>query len=87
MMGRANKMSEFLDFEMIAQLPKTKIFGVFSRGNHSSLGKIKWYGPWRHYCFFPAIPEPGTEIIHSDRCLMAISQFITKLNEEHKNGK
>ena len=74
-------MSEWLDFEIIEHKPKTNVHAVIAKGSRDVLGTIKWYPAWRHYCFFPTM---NTETVHSDRCLLAISQFITKLNEEHK---
>ena len=32
--------------------------------------------------FFPTLEF---ETVHSDRCLLEISEFITKLNDDHKN--
>jgi len=77
-------MSEWLNFIEMEQKAKTRVYAVVAKVSGDILGKIKWYGSWRHYCFFPTI---ANETVHSDRCLMTISQFITKLNEEHKNKK
>ena len=77
-------MSKWLEFVETERKPKTKVFDVVSKCDCTVLGEIKWYPSWRHYCFFPAI---DIETVHSDRCLLEISQFITKLNEEHKKSK
>jgi len=74
-------MSEWLDFEIIERKPKTVVYAVLSKESRAILGEIKWHAAWRHYCFFPTV---NTQTIHSDRCLLAISQFITKLNDDHK---
>lgn len=76
-------MSEWLDFTIIDRKPKTVVYAVQSKGSGDHLGIIKWFPAWRHYCFFPTT---AMETVHSDRCLLAISQFITKLNEEHKKA-
>lgn len=71
-------MSEYLKFnEFKCKNKKTKTIVVLSKCSGCILGIIKWYPQWRYYCFFPA-----TDIVtfHSDRCLLEISQFITKLN-------
>lgn len=73
---------KWLIFNEIKSKPKTKVFEVISKCTNDIIGIIKWYPAWRHYCFFPTI---DFETVHSDRCLLSISQFITKLNEEHKN--
>ena len=72
-------MSEWLDFEIIEHKPKTNVHAVIAKGSRDVLGTIKWYPAWRG--FFSTM---NMETVHSDRCLLAISQFITKLNEEHK---
>ena len=73
-------MSRWLEFKELKPKPKTKVFVVVSKRSDDKLGMIEWYNYWRHYCFFP---NPDLETVHSDRCLMEISQFITKLNVEH----
>lgn len=81
---RGEKMSEWLEFKEIEKKPKTNVYSVVSKCDGSELGKIKWYPSWRHYCFFPTLKF---ETVHSDRCLLAISQFITKQNEDHKQKR
>ena len=41
------------------------------------LGIVKWYGPWRRYCYFPH----GIEI-YSAGCLADIQDFINQLMKE-----
>ena len=77
------KEDKWLYFELIENKPKTKIFSVMSKCSEIRLGLVKWHPQWRHYCFFPTIEE---ETIHSDRCLISISEFITELNVQHKGG-
>lgn len=43
------------------------------------LGQVRWYAPWRQYCFFT---EPN--IIYAKSCLIDIAYFIIHLNMEHK---
>ena len=62
---------------------KTKRFNVVSKIGENILGNIQWYPSWRHYCFFPNI---DFQTVHSDRCLLSISEFITKLNIQYKGG-
>jgi hypothetical protein len=81
---RILKETEWLQFIHSENRPKTKIINVVSKCSECHLGTIKWYSSWRHYCFFPTI---GLETVHSDRCLLSISEFITKLNKEHKEVK
>jgi len=56
---------------------KTKIYFLCnSRNELIHLGKIKWHGAWRQYCFFP---EEDT-LFNSD-CLNDITDFLNKLNK------
>ena len=72
---------EFIFIELTGKKPKTDIYTVFSKCSDCDLGEIRWYPSWRHYCFFPSY---DISTVYSDRCLLAISQTITKLNQEHK---
>lgn len=48
---------------------KTKVWRVQSnRGDE--LGKVRWYGRWRCYAFFP---EPGT--VFNASCMMELTDF------------
>ena len=62
-------------FEM---MKKTKKFNVISKCSDCKLGEIRWYPQWRNYCYMIG------DLVFSDRCLMEMSQFITRLNKEHK---
>ena len=74
-------MCKYLEFVEMESKPKTKVYSVESKCGDCTLGEIKWYPSWRHYCFFPTTEF---QTVHSDRCLQEISEFVTKLNEEHK---
>lgn len=50
-------------------------------GAISPMAFIKWYAPWRKYCFYPA---PDTETVWSSGCLADIQDFLDKLNEKKK---
>lgn len=75
-------MAEYIDFEQIGSTGKTKVFTIQPKNStdlSESLGLIKWYSPWRKYCFYP---EPQT--IFDVKCLKNINDFITNLMEERK---
>ena len=76
-----DKKDKWLEFRLVEEQPKTKVFLVWSKHSDCSLGKIKWHSQWRHYCFFPQFTW---ETIYSDGCLISIAEFITNLNDEHK---
>jgi len=56
---------------------KTKVWEVESRSG-ASLGEVKWYAPWRRYCFEPlsCILDPS--------CLRVISFFCEAETVKHK---
>src|SRR4030042_2753583 len=60
--------------------PSTGVWLLYSK-SAEGLGFIKWYAPWRQYCFFP---EPET--IWSKGCLKEINKYITQLMDAHKQG-
>jgi len=78
---KVEKEDEWLSFELSKRKPKTNVYDVISKCSQCILGWIKWYPQWRHYCFFP---NTMIETVHSDRCLLSISEFITDLNKKHK---
>jgi len=76
-----NFETEFLKFIERKPKPKTRVFSVMTKDESCELGEISWYPAWRHYCFFPTVES---ETVHSYRCLMQISNFVKRLNDEHK---
>ena len=64
---------DYLEFRLAVQGPKTNVWHVMSRSRGIRLGIIKWYGPWRQYCFFP---EPET--LYNATCLREIQNVITE---------
>jgi hypothetical protein len=53
---------------------KTCIFYVYNNRSGDCLGRIKWFGRWRQYCFYPA-----AETIYSAGCLADIQDFLRSL--------
>lgn len=70
--------SQYLYFDEVPCSTKTKKWDIISKSGGYPLGRIKWYGAWRQYCFFPDI---GT--IWNKGCLEDINRFI----EDHKNER
>lgn len=77
-------MSEWLKFTENKTKGKTKWFIVWSKQTGHTLGAIKWYPAWRHYCF---IPTSLHETVYSDRCLEELAEFVEDLNLSHKFEK
>lgn len=61
---------------------KTKILLVRTRSADVVLGEIKWYGPWRQYCFFPS-----RETIFNKGCMETIIAQVDELMAERKVSK
>jgi hypothetical protein len=72
---------EYLVFEKAAQQPpKTSVWDCKNIRSGTVLGIVKWYGPWRRYCYFPEV-----QAVYSAGCLDDISRFIRQLGaKEHK---
>lgn len=73
---------KYINFELLEKREKTSIYICLSNKSRDSLGLIKWYGPWRQYCFFPS---PNT--IFNRGCNTDINDFITQLMDERKSKK
>lgn len=80
--GQGGKTSEYLEFSLIEQRPKTKIIGIWAKKNGGRLGLIKWYGPWRQYAFFPE-----NETLYNIGCLGEIQAYIKKMMEGRRKTK
>lgn len=59
---------------------KTRKFTMVSKEGGSVLGEIKWYGPWRKYCFYTT----NDMAVFEQVCLLDICNFMDKLMEERK---
>ena len=80
--SQTEKMSEYLEFSLIEQKPKTKIVGVWAKRNGGRLGLIKWYGPWRQYAFYPE-----SDTLFNTGCLEEIRIHIKKMMEGRRETK
>lgn len=74
---RDEKMSEFIEFELIEKKPKTDVYAVNNKTSGDMLGIIKWYPAWRQYCFFPS-----EETLYERKCLKDINNFMQRLMDE-----
>jgi hypothetical protein len=63
--------SEYLLFEEQPRRGKTGVWNVVSQNHGNVLGEVKWFGPWRQYCFFP-----GRATIWNKTCLADVETFI-----------
>ncbi|MHA2013343.1 MAG: hypothetical protein ACTSWG_13315 [Candidatus Helarchaeota archaeon] len=75
-------MSKYLEFKQVPFKGKTKLFLVISKSSKDILARIKWYGAWRQYCFYPS--EEFITIWNKD-CLKDIQNFLQQLMNERNN--
>jgi len=68
----------FVPFELKS---KTQAWEVMNKLAGDSIGVVKWYPAWRHYCFFP-----DHETVFSDRCMLKIGQFVEAQNRAHRGS-
>ena len=67
-MSNTNK---WIFIELAHKGEKTCKFYVINRKSENVIGEIKWYGPWRQYCFFPVIGS-----VFNPDCMDFICEFI-----------
>lgn len=64
---------EYVFFALIKEKPKTSVWGCYNKRSGDILGEVKWYAPWRQYCFFPTARY--TTIFNAG-CMKDIVEFI-----------
>jgi len=74
---------QYIYFKKIAEGSKTSIWECKNNKSSAVLGRVKWYGPWRQYCFFP---EPFADLVFNKGCLEDICRFIKEMTDL-KNDK
>jgi hypothetical protein len=67
----------YIEFRPMPPRPKTKVWLVCPKEG-GSIGQVSWYGPWRKYCFLPAINTVFEQI-----CLREIADFCQSQTEDH----
>ena len=57
----------------------TSVWRCKNRKSGQELGIVRWYAPWRKYCYFPT-----SQAVYSPGCLEDIADFISKEMEKRK---
>lgn len=70
--------SKFIKFVETEKKGRTSVWAVVNIKSGTTLGLIKWYGPWRQYCF---LPTSHLELVFSSGCLDDINKFIDGLKK------
>ncbi len=73
------KESKYIEFEKTGDTGKTEIWNIVSKSSGFNLGLIKWYGPWRQYCFIPS-----AHTVFNRACMDDINGKITELMDQRK---
>ena len=68
-------LGKYLTAKLLEKKPKTKIYGIYDK-EETLLGKVKYYAPWRQYCFFPE-----SEVWFSYACMLEVLTFLADLKE------
>lgn len=77
------KGSYFIIIESKQENKKTNIYYIYTdEDKEVLLGKIKWYDPWRKYCFYPE-----DNIVWDNKCLTELVEYLNELNYEYKRKK
>jgi len=71
--------SKYMEFDKIGDTGKTEIWNVISKSSEFILGQIKWYGPWRQYCFYPS-----PHCVFNNGCMSDIQAFIKVLQDKRR---
>ncbi len=53
---------------------KTSIWECRNNRSQATLGLVKWYGPWRQYCYYPTV-----QAVYSPGCMDDMAHFIRQL--------
>lgn len=83
---KSNLISKYFYASIIRTRPKTKVWGIFTRTEKFKLGEVKWYAPWRQYCFFPN-RNTYDETLFNSQCLIDLAGFIKTKMDNHKEKK
>jgi len=76
------KETQYLFFEEHPTKTKTKYITVVNRNSEDIIGEIKWYAPWRQYCFFPEF-----DTVWNMTCMDDVKEVIQKLMKDRKTKK
>ena len=78
--GIKDKYIEF--YSVMLPNRKTPIVAVYNKISKEVIGEIRWYPPWRQFCFFPE-----DETVYHDGCLIKINECIAYLKKFQEVSK
>lgn len=74
-----NLKGTHIQFVQTSHTGRTGRYNVLAKDGGTLLGEVKWYGPWRCYCFFA-----GQGTLFEKTCLRDIAQFCDEQTREQK---
>jgi hypothetical protein len=77
-------MAKWISFKLNDRRLKarTDTWEVWNAAEASHLGQVRWFSPWRKYCFFPA---GGT--VFEEVCLRDLAEFVESQTLQHRKGR
>ena len=70
---------KYIHFKWMCDREKTAEYACLSVASDAHLGTVRWYYPWRQYCFFPH----GNAVFNVG-CLDDVKDFIGQLMEQRR---
>ena len=77
---------KYIRFVRIAEKPKTSVWSCRDL-NNIELGQVKWYAPWRQYCYVATSKSSEvtpSQAVYTDVCLRDIDSFIQLVKNARK---
>jgi len=72
----------WIKFVLVERKKKTDVYEVATKEDDILLGRIRWFGRWRKYSFFPC-----DDTVFETVCLTEIVQFMNELMQERKHER
>ena len=70
---------KYIHFVKTKDKAKTSVWECCQDSNYSVLGEVKWYSPWRQYCYWSYVVA-----VYNVGCLTDIIDFVNQLNKEKR---
>lgn len=74
---------KYIQFDCESTTGKTDIWSI-SNNKNEYLGEVKWYAPWRQYCYYPEYDYSVECTVLAGNCLIDIADFIKQLMDERR---
>lgn len=74
---------KYVSFFYVEEKPKTSVWSCRNNKSDEELGQVRWYAPWRQYCYFPT---RQIETVYNPGCLEDICHFIQQRMDDRKSS-